>query len=304
MAAAKAKAEMLEAAAKEEYQLLTPPQSIENMQHQTSALTEMYGGNAVTQTPDIHPGHPSYQREITANTINSVTGSQPNAAPFMTSHSPVRQPTMDNGEAKTHENQGEMPQSEISDLEFLELAQHRLFRGQATWIPHQATSTVDAPRKTCGFRDFPHDSKHCNEDFKPFQPHYAHSLHVHNTSLSNTTAATDLGKYLMQRELVSSGFWKFDDKPEDYWAWKASFLSSTDDLKLSAREELDLLCKWLGPSSSEQAKRIRAVNIHNPSAGLKILWRKLEDVSGSPEVIENALLKKVEDFPKISAKEN
>ena len=115
----------------------------------------------------------------------------------MTPHSPVRQPTMDNGEAKTRENQGEMPLSEISDHELVELAQHRSLRGQATWIPHQANSTVIA-RKTCGFRDFSHDSKHCSNDFKPFQAHYAHSLPVYNTSLSNTTAATDLGKYLMR----------------------------------------------------------------------------------------------------------
>ncbi|KAJ8257165.1 hypothetical protein COCON_G00193170 [Conger conger] len=107
----------------------------------------------------------------------------------------------------------------------------------------------------------------------------------------------------MRRELVSSGLLKFEDKPENYWAWKASFISSTDDLKLSAREELDLLCKWLGPSSSEQAKRIRAVHIQNPPAGLRMLWQRLEDFYGSVEV-ENALLKKVEDFPKISAKEN
>ena len=60
----------------------------------------------------------------------------------MTPHSPVRQPTMDNGEAKTRENQGEMPLSEISDHELVELAQHRSLRGQATWIPHQANSTV------------------------------------------------------------------------------------------------------------------------------------------------------------------
>lgn len=35
-----------------------------------------------------------------------------------------------------------------------------------------------------------------------------------------------------------------------------------------------------------------------------MLWQRLKDVYGSPEVIENALLKKVEDFPKISVKDN
>lgn len=35
-----------------------------------------------------------------------------------------------------------------------------------------------------------------------------------------------------------------------------------------------------------------------------MLWQWQEDVYGSPNVIENALLRKVEEFPKISAKEN
>lgn len=35
-----------------------------------------------------------------------------------------------------------------------------------------------------------------------------------------------------------------------------------------------------------------------------MLWQRLEDFYGSPEVIENALLKKIEDFPKISVRDN
>ena len=124
---ANAEAEMLEAAAKEEYKLLTPFRPIKNiMLPQTSDSAEIYGGNAVTQRPDIHPGHLPFQREIAANTLNSVTSSQPKATPLMTPHSPVRQPTMDKGEAMTRENQGEMPLSEISDREFIE--QHHSLR--------------------------------------------------------------------------------------------------------------------------------------------------------------------------------
>lgn len=33
-------------------------------------------------------------------------------------------------------------------------------------------------------------------------------------------------------------------------------------------------------------------------------WQRLEEVYGIPEMIENALLKKVDDFPKITAKDN
>lgn len=46
------------------------------------------------------------------------------------------------------------------------------------------------------------------------------------------------------------------------------------------------------------------MNVHNDYAGLSMVWQRLEEIYGSPEVIENALLKKVEDFPKITNREN
>ncbi|TWW54543.1 hypothetical protein D4764_0103490 [Takifugu flavidus] len=111
--------------------------------------------------------------------------------------------------------------------------------------------------------------------------------------------AQDLARYLIRKEMVSSGLLKFDDKPENYWSWKASFISATKDLDLIAREELDLMTKWLGPGSSEQAKRIRAVHVFNPGAGVNMVWQRLEECYGTPEVIEDALLRKIEQFPKL-----
>ncbi|XP_029701357.1 uncharacterized protein [Takifugu rubripes] len=111
--------------------------------------------------------------------------------------------------------------------------------------------------------------------------------------------AQDLARYLIRKEMVSSGLLKFDDKPENYWSWKASFISATKDLDLTAREELDLMTKWLGPGSSEQAKRIRAVHVFNPGAGVNMVWQRLEECYGTPEVIEDALLRKIEQFPKL-----
>lgn len=35
-----------------------------------------------------------------------------------------------------------------------------------------------------------------------------------------------------------------------------------------------------------------------------MVWQRLEDCFGAPEIIEHALLKKVEDFPKIANREN
>ncbi|XP_035984492.1 uncharacterized protein LOC118558128 [Fundulus heteroclitus] len=119
-----------------------------------------------------------------------------------------------------------------------------------------------------------------------------------------TNNAQDFANYLIRKELVSTGLMHFDDKPENYWAWKTSFMDATKELNLSPREELDLLAKYLGPKSSEQAKRIRAVHILNPAAGSLMVWQRLEECYGSPEVIEDALLKKVEDFPKLTNKDN
>ncbi len=51
---------------------------------------------------------------------------------------------------------------------------------------------------------------------------------------------TDLAKYLVRREMVSSGLLKFDDHLEN---WRVSFRNVTRDLNVTAREELDLLTK-------------------------------------------------------------
>ncbi|KAL4000683.1 acetylcholinesterase [Sarotherodon galilaeus] len=82
---------------------------------------------------------------------------------------------------------------------------------------------------------------------------------------------------------------KFDDKPENYLSWKATFQSTVRDLGLKATEEINLLIKWLGPESSEHAKRLKAVNIKHPPAGLNMIWLRLEECYGSPEAIENSL---------------
>ncbi|KAK7930587.1 hypothetical protein WMY93_006982 [Mugilogobius chulae] len=118
------------------------------------------------------------------------------------------------------------------------------------------------------------------------------------------TPVTDITKYLVRREMVSSGLLKFDDCPENYWAWKTSFQEVTRELSLTAREELDLLIKWLGPDSSPQALRLRSANVHNATAGVAMIWQRLDETYGSPEIIEHALLSKLENFPKISNKDN
>ncbi|XP_060772289.1 uncharacterized protein LOC132883105 [Neoarius graeffei] len=111
---------------------------------------------------------------------------------------------------------------------------------------------------------------------------------------------SDFVKFMARREIIATGLLQFDDRPENYRAWKASFLNTTTSLNLSAKEEMDLLVKWLGKESGEQAKRIRGVHAYNPARGLDMIWQRLDECFGAPEVIESALLKKVDSFPKIS----
>ncbi len=58
-----------------------------------------------------------------------------------------------------------------------------------------------------------------------------------------------LTKHLMKKELISTGLLKFDDNPANFRAWKASFKAATEDLELTAAQELNLVMKWLGEKS-------------------------------------------------------
>ncbi len=121
---------------------------------------------------------------------------------------------------------------------------------------------------------------------------------------SETSDMMDLVKFLARRELVSSGLTRFDDRPESYRAWRSSFINTIKDLGLTASEELDLLSKWLGKESSEYVRRLRAVHIGNPDTAFKMVWNRLDECYSSPEVIESALFKKLDSFPRISGKDN
>ncbi|XP_040077158.1 uncharacterized protein LOC120849101 [Ixodes scapularis] len=110
-------------------------------------------------------------------------------------------------------------------------------------------------------------------------------------------------KYLVRRDLVSTGLVKFDDHLENYRVWKATFKSMVRTLEVTANEELDFLVNWLGRESSVYAKRLRSVHVDDPAAGLEVVWERLEDCYGQPEVIEDALIKRIGSFPKFSDKD-
>ncbi len=121
---------------------------------------------------------------------------------------------------------------------------------------------------------------------------------------ADSQSMSDFVRFFARRELVSSGLLQFSDHPESYRAWEVSFLNAIRGLDVTESEEMDLLVKWLGAESAEHVRRIRAVHVHCPERGLKMVWNRLDEAYGSPEVIENSLFQRVDNFPKISNKDH
>lgn len=118
------------------------------------------------------------------------------------------------------------------------------------------------------------------------------------------TAGSDLTRFLLKKDLLLSRLTAFNDKAECFRSWKASFRSVMSELEVSPSEELDLLVKFLGPESSCYAYSIRSTNTHDPAKGLSRLWERLFERFGCLEMIDAALRQKIENFPKLSAKDN
>ncbi|XP_059835207.1 plectin-like [Hypanus sabinus] len=111
-------------------------------------------------------------------------------------------------------------------------------------------------------------------------------------------------QYLARRDLVTSGLYQFDDKPENYRAWHSTFTNVIDGVQLSATQRLDLMAKWLGKESRDQVRRMRSVYINKPELALSEAWERLWERYGAPDIIEAALYRRLENFPKVSAKDH
>ncbi|XP_077119086.1 uncharacterized protein LOC143775127 [Ranitomeya variabilis] len=162
--------------------------------------------------------------------------------------------------------------------------------------PPRLTGTPFATERV--YTDFPMPEAPTRYEDAPQTPHN-NSTPAH---VGTDSATMNFARFFTRRELVTKGLVKFTDRAESYRAWRASFQNAIRDLHLSSSEELDLLVKWLGSESAEHAKRIRNINIKYPHTGLRMVWERLEECYGSIEAIENALYKRIDDFPKIANK--
>lgn len=52
------------------------------------------------------------------------------------------------------------------------------------------------------------------------------------------TGMNDFAIYMAQRELVTSGMIKFEDRPDNYWGWKSTFTNALQGLRLTCNKEL------------------------------------------------------------------
>nr|XP_054587010.1 uncharacterized protein LOC129152514 [Nothobranchius furzeri] len=126
----------------------------------------------------------------------------------------------------------------------------------------------------------------------------------HHAPHNSDTPMADFAKFLARRELITTGLFKFDDNPENFRAWQSSFLNATGGIDLTYSQQLDLLVKWLGKESSEHVKRIRAVYTSSPKAAFQLSWDRLEECYATPEVVGNALFKKLDGFPRLTNRDN
>ena len=169
--------------------------------------------------------------------------------------------------------------------------QHDKFRDSAV---NQRDTCIEVPPADIHF-----PSHKLNPNALPF-PQYPQPMNDMN---NNSSVFADLTKFLLKKDLLLSRFTNFNDQPESYAVWKASFTSIVRELTVSPSEELDLLVKWLGPESSKCAISLRTANASNPVRGLARVWDRLDERYGGAEKVESTLKKKLASFPKLTNKD-
>ncbi|XP_034768789.1 uncharacterized protein LOC117966565 isoform X2 [Acipenser ruthenus] len=157
---------------------------------------------------------------------------------------------------------------------------------------------VNVPNPTYRLHTSQSPRRYADDDGQP----HGEERHESSGTHSDRANVAGLAKILARRNLLTAGLTKFNDKPENYWAWKSTFSNAVEGLDLKPTEELDLLIKWLGPESAEHVRRMRSVHVNHPAAALSVVWQWLEECYGSAEAMETAF-NKPECFPKISNKD-
>ena len=116
----------------------------------------------------------------------------------------------------------------------------------------------------------------------------------------NSDYCSALSSHLLKKDLLLTRLTNFDDRAETYLTWKCTFKSVMSELSVNASEELDLLIRYLGKESAKSALSMKISNPRDPGRGLTLLWMRLDERFGSPELVEAALKSKLTKFPKVA----
>ncbi|KAK3088641.1 hypothetical protein FSP39_021780 [Pinctada imbricata] len=114
-----------------------------------------------------------------------------------------------------------------------------------------------------------------------------------------TNQLNDMTKFLLKKDMILARITAYDDNPSSYLTWKQTFKSLMRELSATPAEELDLLIRWLGTESKQQAATIRRCNADDPVKAVKLIWERMEERFGAPELIESFLKRQIASFPKI-----
>jgi hypothetical protein len=174
---------------------------------------------------------------------------------------------------------------------------------------HLLSQTNDAQSRTREYvQSLPDHDAMSNESSPPSS---AGRINHNNNSMNHVSISTnrdnnsnsaheELSKFLLKKELLLNRLSVFNEEPGAFTAWKMSFKSVMNDFGTTPQEELDLLVKYLGPESARYARSMQISSAGNPKKGLELLWDRLEDRFGSPELIEAHLKAKITAFPEIN----
>ena len=110
----------------------------------------------------------------------------------------------------------------------------------------------------------------------------------------------DMTKYLLKKDLILTRLTNFNDSPDTYQSWKASFKHVVREIEVNEIEEIDLLIKWLGPESRKHGVSLKSVYRHNPGKALICIWNRLDERYGSPEIVYRTVMKKLDRIPKLT----
>ena len=75
------------------------------------------------------------------------------------------------------------------------------------------------------------------------------------------------------------------------------------EINVNAADHVDLLTKWLGKMSKETARMIRQANPNNPEGAMALIWERLDECYGAPELIESSINSRIANFQLTGSKD-